>query len=395
MPPQNDGSASIAAAPVLLVTELYPPAVGGSAVLFANIYSRLTGPSVTVLADDRLGPEDGPAPLPVVRRPLRTPWWGLDPRGLLHHIRTAFTIRRMATRMPAKPVVHCGRILPEGMFARLAQLGGGPRFVCWTHGEDLAFMAKSRELTAAMNWVLGGASAVVANSENTKSYLVRAGVRPEQVTVVYPGVNLSRFRPDIDGSAIRARHGLEGRFVLLSVGRLQARKGHDVAIQAVAALRDQLPTLTYVIVGSGEERARLDALVASLAIGDRVIFAGEAEDATLPHYYAACDVFLLANRVEQGDFEGFGIVFLEASASGKPVIGGASGGVVEAVAHGVTGTLVDGSNVAQVADAILALAQSPELRRAYGEAGRRRAVEQFAWEVAGARVTTLHRALSS
>jgi phosphatidylinositol alpha-1,6-mannosyltransferase len=154
-----------------------------------------------------------------------------------------------------------------------------------------------------------------------------------------------------------------------------------------------MPAVRYVIVGDGEERSRLERLVNELGIGDRVTFVGEVAEDMLPQYFAACDVFLLANRVEQGDFEGFGIVFLEAAASGKAVVGGASGGVVEAVEHGVTGVLVDGSSVEAVTRALGELGRSPETRRAYGDAGRRRAVEGFSWEAAAAKVKLLHESI--
>lgn len=377
--------------PALLVSELFPPAVGGSAVLFDNIYSRLPGAPVTVLTDDRFGSDAADHGLPVYRRRLRTPVWGLaHPRGLQHHLGVAVAVRRLARRLGSTTVVHCGRILPEGVAARLAQMTGGPPFVCWAHGEDLATAMSSRELRWTTEWVLRGASGAFANSQNTKTFLAQFGILPEKIAVAYPGVDGSRFHPAVDGASVRARHGLSGELVLLSVGRLQTRKGHDVAIQAVAALARAVPSLRYLIVGDGEERARLQSLVAACHATEHVTFVGEVDDEDLPRYYAASDVFVLPNRVERGDFEGFGIVFLEAAASGKPVIGGASGGVTEAVADGSTGLLVDGASVDAVTNALATLAASPELRRTLGDAGRRRATTQFSWEAAARTVQSVH-----
>src|SRR5207244_13456776 len=158
--------------------------------------------------------------------------------------------------------------------------------------------------------------------------------------------------------------------LLLSVGRLQRRKGHDVAIQAVAALRSRCPNVRYVIAGDGDERQRLERLVGEHHLEGRVLFAGIVADADLPAFYAACDVFLLPNRVDDGDIEGFGIVFLEAAASGRPVIGGDSGGVPEAVERDVTGLLVDGASVEAVADASDAPATVGERVRRGGRGGR-------------------------
>jgi phosphatidylinositol alpha-1,6-mannosyltransferase len=377
--------------PILLVTELYPPAIGGSAVLLSNIYTRIAATPLTVLADDRVGADEAQGAARIIRRRLRSSHWGFaHPRGLARHLRTAFTIWRIASQMSPRPVVHCGRILPEGVAARLARMGGGPRFVCWTHGEDLAFMSKSRELMATLQWVLRGAEAVIANSGNTKAVLSRMGFPDHRIVVVHPGVDCARFCPDVNGADILGRHGLKDSFVVLSVGRLQARKGHDVAIRAVAALAPVVPTLKYLIVGDGEERPSLERLVTELGVNDRVVFVGQVAEETLPQYYAASDVFLLANRVEQGDFEGFGIVFLEAAASGKGVVGGASGGVVEAVEDGVTGSLVDGASVAAVTAALAKVIRSPEMLRDYGARGRQRAVQGFSWEAAAAKVKSLH-----
>ncbi len=377
------------ASPILLVSQIYPPAIGGSGVLLENVYARCAGVPVTVMTDTAVrGSRVQGAVVEVVHQPLATPHWGFShPGGVVHHLRTARAIRRQAARLGPGTSVHCGRVLPEGVAARLAAYGGGPRFSCWVHGEDLATAQSSRELTAVTRWVLRGATRVYANSFNTKRFVETFGVEPARITVAHPGVDAGRFHPGLDGTAIRRRHGLdEAALVVLSVGRLQARKGHDVAIQALAEVAPAFPAMKYVIVGNGEERARLEGLVAHLRLGDRVIFAGEVADHDLPDYFAACDLFLLPNRVEQGDFEGFGIVFLEAAAVGRPVIGGSSGGVVEAVADGETGLLVDGADVSAVTAALRTLAASPERRRRLGEQGRARAAGQFTWDAAAAKV---------
>src|SRR5204863_6870733 len=129
-----------------------------------------------------------------------------------------------------------------------------------------------------------------------------------------------RFSPAVDGSRVRQRFAPSGELLLVTVGRLERRKGHDVTLAALAALRDRLPPFRYVIVGDGAERARLDAIVGESGLGDIVSFTGEIPGDELPSYFAACDIFVHPNRVVDGyNFEGFGIVFLEAAACGKPV----------------------------------------------------------------------------
>ena len=208
---------------LLLLTELYPPAVGGSAVLYENIYGRLIGAKVTVLTDV----ESSPGPdrewrdrLHIVRKPIKTRQWGFATiRGDLHHIRVAARLRALA--VGRQTVVHCGRALPEGVAALVSRLSGGPRFTCWAHGEDISTSLTSREMSYATRAVLRGAALVFANSENTARILESVGVSRRKVRVVHPGVDASRFRPDVDGSAIRARYAPNDETLILSVGRFQ------------------------------------------------------------------------------------------------------------------------------------------------------------------------------
>jgi phosphatidylinositol alpha-1,6-mannosyltransferase len=381
---------------LLLLTELFPPALGGSAVLFHGIYSRVRDADVGVVTEreSRTGAGDWREPFTVFPRAIATRRWGLrHPLGLLHHLRVAMQLRRLVPRR--RGVVHCGRALPEGVAALLCRALGGPRYVCWAHGEDLAMAETSREFSLITRLVYRHAAAALANSRNTAEMLEAIGVPREKVHIIYPAVDPERFHPEVDGTAVRARYGACDDVVLLSVGRLQRRKGHDVAILAVAALRAELPQLRYVIAGDGEERARLEQLVDEHGLRGVVFFAGAVPEHELPAHYAACDIFVLPNRVDNGDIEGFGIVFLEAAATGKPVIAGDSGGVPEAVDRDNTGLLVDGASVTEVASAIRRLASSKETRARLGRAGRLRARDQFSWQRAATIVSSLQARLAS
>ena len=262
--------------------------------------------------------------------------------------------------------------------------------MCWLHGEELGFASTSRELTWLARRVYRGAAAVIANSQNSKRLLLRDWDVPDsRVHVVYPGVDTGRFRPDVDGRTLRARVAKDGDVLFLSVGRLQRRKGHDMVLQALARLRSTLPQVRYAIVGDGPHQAQLEADARALGLSDITHFVGPVREAELPGWYAAADVFVMPNRSDGVDFEGFGIVFLEAGAAGKPVIGGRSGGVPEAVADGITGRLVDGEDVADIQRAMGDLAALPGVRRQYGAAGRERALRDFTWERAAHAVAAL------
>jgi phosphatidylinositol alpha-1,6-mannosyltransferase len=234
---------------------------------------------------------------------------------------------------------------------------------------------------------------VIANSENTRRMLEGVGVPRTRIAVIYPGVDAARFR-DGDRAAMRDALGWRDEFILLSVGRLQSRKGHDLVIRAMPELVRARPELRYLIVGDGGERQRLEALARDLGVADAVRFAGKAADEALPHYYAAADLFVHPNRIDDdGDVEGFGMVFLEAAAAGLPVIGGNSGGVPEAVEDRVTGTLVGGRDVDEFVAAVLRLADAPALRAEMGRAGRQRVETQFSWEASVRALRTLHATL--
>ena len=376
----------------IVLSELFPPAIGGSAVLLGEIYSRFTGAPVRVLTDQ--GSSAGTLPpqmagLSVTRRPLATPDWGLmRPRGVWHHVRTATGLLGM-TRARGS-VLHCGRVLPEGLWAFMARMAAGVPYVCWSHGEDASSAWAAREFKVLMPRVYNAAAAVLANSRNTARILAELGVDRSRVTVVYPGVDIDRFNPGVDGAAIRERHHLDGKLVLLTVARIERRKGHDLVLQALAKLLPANPQLHYVIVGDGGERARLEAMTDALGIRGAVTFAGKVADADLPRYYAACDVFAHPNRIEGTDLEGFGLVFLEAAASGKPAIGGNTGGVPEAVQDGETGALVSGTDADELAGVIERFAGSPALGRTWGAAGRARVLREFTWERAARQVEAVH-----
>jgi phosphatidylinositol alpha-1,6-mannosyltransferase len=380
----------------LLVSQVFPPAVGGSGVLLDNVYSRLTDAEVVAVVDAAtVGAVKGEARTSHVLRTTIDPQsWGLaDPRAWPNQLRLARLCHQWAGR--GLGIVHCGRAQPEGISAFLASLmPGGPRYVFWAHGEDISAARSSRHFSATMRVVYGRAAAAIANSRNTARLIESTGWLNSRVHIVYPGVDASRFHPEADDGTLRRELAPDGGLVLLSVARLHKRKGHDLVLKALPALRRDFPHLKYVIVGDGPERDALTALSSELGISDAVLFRGEITDAQLPAYFAACDIFLLPTRVEAHDFEGFGIVYLEAAAAGKPAIGGRNGGVPEAVTEGETGLLVSGEQVEELRAAIARLASSEELRRRLGNAGMVRARRDFTWERAADMIAAIHRDVS-
>jgi phosphatidyl-myo-inositol dimannoside synthase len=237
------------------------------------------------------------------------------------------------------------------------------------------------------------ADRVIAISRYTASLVERGGVDPSRIEIVYPGYDTSRFRPLEESLELRQKL-LGDRYkdqVILTVGNLVARKGHDTTISALPSLLRRVPDVTYLIVGDGPYRNQLETLATKLGVRNRVIFAGRLADDDLADLYALCDVFVMPSRaqLDEKDVEGFGIVFLEASACAKPVIGGRSGGVPEAIIDGVTGLLVDPNNPDELSDAIARLLTDREFANRLGQQGRVRAVNDFSWGRAADRIQVI------
>jgi phosphatidylinositol alpha-1,6-mannosyltransferase len=236
-----------------------------------------------------------------------------------------------------------------------------------------------RALSVRRNFA--SARAVIAISSYTKSLLAGLGVNEKKVHVIPCGTDPQRFRPGIDGSAIRRKFGLAGKKVILSVSRLVKRKGHANVIAALPGVIEKVPGAHYLIVGKGPEEDSLQAQVRDGGLSDAVTFAGYADESELPSCYAACDVFVMPSFAAQRgeNVEGFGIAYLEANACGKPVIGGRTGGVPDAIAEGETGLIVDPLDVEEIGKAIVEILADEKKARAMGLAGRKRVEHRYNW----------------
>jgi phosphatidylinositol alpha-1,6-mannosyltransferase len=200
------------------------------------------------------------------------------------------------------------------------------------------------------------------------------------VTLIYCGVDTDRFTPGAVDAALLSRFGLEGKRILLCLARLDERKGQDMLIRAMPQILAGDPEVRLLIVGGGDYETMLRQLTTSLGLADAVIFAGPAKDEEVVKYYRTADIYVMPNRTTgNGDTEGFGLVFLEAGACGKPVIGGRAGGVPEAVVDGETGLLVDGTSQDEIASACLQLLTNPTRAAEMGRNGLSRSAE-FSWK---------------
>ncbi len=205
------------------------------------------------------------------------------------------------------------------------------------------------------------------------------------ISTIMPGAEIRSDLGDIQARAATLSQQLGQRRLVLSVGRLVARKGHELVIQSLPALRQRFPELHYVIAGDGEHRPALEALVQQLGLEETVTFLGQVDDLTKEALYSLCEVFAMPNRPLGGtDWEGFGIVFLEAALWARPSIGGGHGGTLDAIDDGVTGLLVETKNDYRPTQTALAILLSrPSLGQRLGLAAQARARQTFTWQNAG------------
>ncbi len=364
--------------PFLMITELFLPTKGGTAVSFDDDFRRLGGKEIHVVTADVPGAAqfDRTHPNAIHRIALkRLPW--LKPESLLMYAKLFVAAATLAVtrRFIA---IFAGRVLPEGLVAwAIARLLGRPVLV-YAHGEELTGWGRGRKF-ALMCFVFRRADVVLANSDFTRDTLAGAlGVDPGRIVVVYPTVDENRFRPGLSGQDLRAEIGVtEGQRLILSVGRLQRRKGLDSVIRALPLLREQRVDAHYAVVGIGADRDYLQRLAAELGVSDRVHLLGHVSYEDLPRWYAACDLFAMPNRDIDGDTEGFGLVFLEAASAGKPAVAGVAGGTGSAVIDGVTGLRVDGEQLEAITAALARLLLDSMEAQRMGLNGRRRVLDNF------------------
>ena len=278
--------------------------------------------------------------------------------------------------------IHAGRPLHEGLVARWMNIRYGIPYLCFIHGEDINIATTSCELKILTQSILKNAYRLVANSNFTVGLLRNDWQVPEEkIALMHPGIDVSQFS-QVARDPVARKYTTEGDMVLLTVGRLQKRKGQDAVIRSVAKLREKHPNLRYLIAGVGEQMAELRRLVAELSLEKQVLFLGAVSDQEMMDCYRECDIFVMSNRAVGKDCEGFGIVFLEAQAHGIPVIAGANGGTGDAMVHGLTGLRVDCQdyeNPVHLTEAIDDLVSTPELRRNMGIVGRKFVTENFDW----------------
>ncbi|HEX3335045.1 MAG TPA: glycosyltransferase family 4 protein [Jatrophihabitans sp.] len=369
----------------LVVTNDFPPRQGGIQSFVHQMAVRQPAGSVVVYASDHEGSAafDAAQPFPVVRHPT----------GLL--VPSPGARRRVVTALRDFECtgVWFGAAAPLGLLAPALRSAGAERVLAMTHGHEAgwAMLPAARQ---ALRRIGDNCEVITYLAEYFRRRLTRPlGPHPDLVQLT-PGVDLETFRPGVDATPVRDRYGLTGRPVVVCVSRLVRRKGQDTLLRAWPEVRRAVPDAVLLLVGEGRYRAELEAMAQSLGVGRDVVFTGGVPHGELPAHFAAGDVFAMPCRTRRAgmDVEGLGIVYLEASAAGLPVIAGDSGGAPDAVRDGETGYVVDGRDVAVLAERLIALLQDRALRARMGAAGRAWVETDWDWDVLAQRLETLLQA---
>ena len=347
-----------------------------------ELYRRFPAGSVVVAAGTSKGAAefDKTHSIPITRMQFPVTSWGLAGVRPIREFSSALRDLRGLIRKNVPQELHCGKCLPEGLLALAVKLRDGLPYVCYVHGEELSIARASRELRWLTSRVLRNAKTVIANSRNTASMITTDwNVPTSSVCVMHPGVDANWFVPVPRDLESRRKLGWNERPVVLTVGRLQKRKGQDQLIRALLKIRESVPHVLYCVIGDGEERASLEKLVTELDLHQHVQFMNGASDEQMRTCYQQCDLFVLPNRTIGSDFEGFGIVLLEAQSCGKPVVAGTSGGTYETMQSPSTGRLVDCDDVAALGDLVSELLLDEQLRDPMAKNARSWIVNNFDW----------------
>ncbi|MFI1461612.1 glycosyltransferase family 4 protein [Nocardia carnea] len=366
----------------LLVTNDFPPRPGGIQSYLQAMTGQLPPDDLVVYAPRWRGDShtrfDAQQPFQVVRHPtslmLPTPAVARRARKLL--------------RSEGCETVWFGAAAPLALLSPLLRRAGAERIIASTHGHEVGWSMLPAARQALR--VIGENTDIVTYvSKYTRSRFAAAFGPDAALEHLPPGVDTEKFRPDPAARAeLRERYNLGDRPTILCLSRLVPRKGQDVLLIAMRWIRERIPGAVLVIAGSGPYEDRLRGLAEALGLGDDVVFTGRVAAAELAAHHTIADVFAMPARTRGAglDVEGLGIVYLEASASGVPVVAGMSGGAPETVLDGETGRVVDGRRADLVAEAIGDILADRDAAAAMGAAGRAFVDRHWRWDTLGARL---------
>ena len=372
---------------ILCITNDFGPRAGGIETFVTGLIERLPFGTVIVYtnAQDSSAPYDlkwlQDFGVEVVRDKSKIL---LPTPGVAYCVNALVRERKITT-------VFFGAAAPLGLLSRGLRRAGVKEIVALTHGHEV-WWSKVFPFTLAMKSISRQVNTLTYLGEFTRNAISKSvtKVAAQSMVKIAPGIDTDHFSPQ-DARELRNELGLTEKKVIVSVGRLVHRKGQDVLIEAMPAIIRDVPEAHILMIGEGPYRSYLENRVKALEIQERVTFIGRIQYADLPRYICAGDLFVMPSRSRLAglEVEGLGIVYLEASACGLPVIAGDSGGAPDAVIEGQTGLVVDGTSKSEVAAAVVELLLDPDRSRAMGVRGRQWIIQEWRWEIWSARFAEL------
>jgi len=364
----------------LLFTLEYPPFKGGVANYYENLVKHWPEPdNIFVMANFEKKIVDKKITQCCLISKFIYPKWITSIFILFHYV-----IKNKIDH------IIVGHLLPLGTVAYFVSRFTRTNYSVIVHGMDFAFALRRKRKKYLTGLILKNSQKIIC-SNNFVAEMVRDFLGEEfadKVKVVNPGINNDFRRNDVLIAKIFKDYDLENKIILLSIGRLVKRKGFDKVVEVIGDVQKIIPNLKYVLAGKGPDEEYIKSCNKTNA---DILYLDNLSDEEKWAWLALCDIFIMPSRNINGDFEGFGIVYLEANLAGKPVIGGNSGGVTDAIREAYSGVLVDSENLEKIREAIMTLATNKELRYKLGAQGRTRAIEDFNWPK---QVREIYRALN-
>ncbi len=370
----------------LFITNDFPPRPGGIQTFVYELVRQFPSSDVTVLSSTWEGAEqfDQSHDFDVVRA---------NTKVLLPTPETLSLARKIIVAKNVKSVIF-GAAAPLALLAKPLRALGVEKIIAFTHGHEAGW-AKTPGTKQALKKIGNDVDVLTYLTQYTKQEISK-GLSINAVASMrqlLPAVDPQFFNPgnQIEGSRLREKVGFANRPTIVSVSRLMARKGHDELIKAMPELKKRIPGIALLIVGEGSYRNNLEKLITKLDLELDVYLTGKVPYLELPAWYGAGDVFAMPCRTRKAgwDVEGLGIVYLEASATGLPVIAGDSGGAPEAVAEGKSGFVVGGTDQVALIEKIELLFADKKLRKEMGEFGRQWILDNWTWDKPYARLQKL------
>jgi len=363
--------------PILIVSVDFPPHTDGVSTVSQELAERLTKYGKKIVAIGPASPGDRAYDKRQKFPVIRTAWYEF---GYLRFIPLLFASIYAVIRYRIKLILAMN-IAYGGAVSCFLFRPLGIKYVLWAYGYEFCKFKKNFFLNSLYKRIYSDSEKIFAISHFVKRRLIEFGIPESKIGLIFPGTSPEKYYPQEAPDWFKEKIGLKDKKILLSVSRLIERKGHDAVIKSLPSLLSKFPDLVYLIVGKGPMRGHLEQLANGLGLNSQVRFLGHVTEEELLHLYNSCDIFVMPSREieEKGDVEGFGIVYLEANACGKPVIGGRSGGCGEAIIDGETGILVDPLDVEGISQAIDKFLSDKKLAKRLGENGRQRVLKELNW----------------